>query len=171
MSSSGVRLKTTTQTTVNSDNKMGISIEGNILKMNYRNEKTHDALLIDLVKELASKGCLDILGSALKIDERLGNLEHAYHRRPFDVELTFSNLSVVVETKVDTDEDGRLKEERQTERIARESANNGYLKEKKEFRFITYGTSEFYAKPYKTGPASSEFKRDCRESGKNIMYR
>ena len=40
---------------------MGISIEENILKMNYRNEKTHDALLIDLVKELASKGCLDIL--------------------------------------------------------------------------------------------------------------
>ena len=126
--------------------------------MNYRNEREHDYLLINLVEDLAARGQLDILGAALKIDSGLGNLERAQRRRPFDVELTFTNLSVVIETKVDADEDGRFGDEWQTERIVRESVNYGYLKQKKEFRFITYGTSEFYTKHYERGPASPEFQ-------------
>lgn len=127
--------------------------------MNYRNEREHDYLLIKLVEDLAAQGQLDILGAKLGIDGVLGNLERAQPRTPFDVELTFFNLSIVIETKVDSDEAGWLNdEERQTERIVRESVNYGYLKQKKEFRFITYGTSEFYTKPYERGPASPEFK-------------
>lgn len=127
--------------------------------MNYRNEIEHDYLLIKLAQDLAAQGRLDILGEALGIDGGLGNLERARRRMPFDVELTFSNLSIVIETKVDSDEGGWLKDkERQTERIVRESVNYGYLRHRKEFRFITYGTSEFYTKPYERGPASPEFQ-------------
>ena len=133
------------------------------MKMNYRREREHDELLIKLVTELESGKRLDLLGSALKIDVGLGNLVSAQHRQPFDVELTFTNLSVVIETKVDSDEDGRkfnneVEKIWQTERIARKSDIYGYLNEKKEFRFITYGTSEFYTKPFETGPGSSEFQ-------------
>ena len=128
------------------------------MKMNYRREREHDELLIKLVTELESGNRLDLLGSALKIDVGLGNLEHTCHRQPFDVELTFSNLSIVIETKVDSDEDGRFEDEKQTERIARKSDTYEYLNEEKEFRFITYGTSEFYTKPFETGPGSSEFQ-------------
>ena len=126
--------------------------------MNYRNEKEHDYLLIEIVKDLNSQNRLDILEKVLKIKDGLGNLERARPRRPFDVELTFSNLSIAIETKVDSDEGGQLEDERQTEHIEREASNYGYLKPKKEFRFITYGTSEYYTKPYKTGPASEIFK-------------
>ena len=70
--------------------------------MNYRNEIEHDYLLIELAEDLASQRRLDILGGALEIDGGLGNLERARRRMPFDVELTFSNLSVVIETKVDS---------------------------------------------------------------------
>lgn len=126
------------------------------MNMNFRHEISHDKLLIDLVSKLDSKKRLDILETGLKIDERLGNLERACRRKLFDVELTFSNLSVVIESKVDEAE--RFKDEWQTERTERESVNHGYLKPKKEFRFITYGTSEFYTKPYKRGPASPKFK-------------
>lgn len=133
------------------------------MKMNYRHEREHDELLIKLVTELESGKRLDLLGSALKIDVGLGNLVSAQHRQPFDVELTFTNLSVVIETKVDSEEDGRkfnneVEKIWQTERIARISDTYGYLNEKKEFRFITYGTSEFYTKPFETGPGSSEFQ-------------
>ena len=131
--------------------------------MNYRNEKEHDKLLINLVKELACKKRLDILGRALKIDAVLDNSVRPQHRQPFDVELTFSNLSVVIETKVDSDEGGRwLKDDKkwQTKRIYKEAEAGAYryLRQQREFRFITYGTSEFYTKPYQPGPASSEFK-------------
>ena len=133
------------------------------MKMNYRSERAHDELLVDLTWALDSKKRLDILGKKLKIAESLGNLEHSYHRRAFDVELTFSNLSVVIETKVDSDEGGRIfynddENKWQTERIKKESDTQGDLKQNKEFRFITYGTSEFYTKPFETGPGSSEFK-------------
>ena len=130
-------------------------------KMNYRIEREHDYLLIKLVEGLAAQGRLDILGRALKIDGGLGNLERAQYRGLFglfDVELTFTNLSFVIETKVDADEDGRSRDEWQTERIVKESVNYEYLKQNKEFRFITYGTSEFYTKPYERGPASQEFE-------------
>ena len=125
--------------------------------------REHDELLIKLVTDLESSKRLDLLGSALKIDVGLGNLVSAQHRQLFDVELTFTNLSVVIETKVDSDEDGRkfnneVEKIWQTERIDRESVIYGYLKQKKEFRFITYGTSEFYTKPYERGPGSSKFK-------------
>ena len=127
--------------------------------MNYRNEKEHDHLLIKLAEDLGSQNRLDILGNALKIEGRLGELERKKPRRPFDVELTFSNLSVVIETKVDSDEDGRFENEWQTERIKKQAeVSCRYLKPKKEFIFITYGTSEFYTRHYETGPASTEFR-------------
>ena len=126
--------------------------------MNYRNEKEHDWLLIDLVEQLEKKGRLDIVAKAFDIEDRLERPVHAQRRRPFDVELTFPNLSIVIETKVDADENGRRGDEWQTDGIEKKSGSLDYLRSKKEFRFITYGTSEFYTKPYKTGPHSSKFK-------------
>lgn len=124
--------------------------------MDYKHEKDHDDLLISLVKNLNTRGQLDIVGQAFNIENNLEQLTHAQRRKVFDVELTFSNLSVVIETKVDSDEDGRWEEEWQTDRIVRLTRND--LREDKIYLFITYGTSEFYTKPYKAGPASSDFK-------------
>ena len=75
--------------------------------IDYRHERDHDALLIRLVQDLDGHGRLDLLRNAFSIDESLGKLERAQHRQPFDVELTFENLSIVVESKVDSDENGR----------------------------------------------------------------
>ncbi len=132
--------------------------------MNYRSEREHDEQLICLIKNLDNHGRLDIVERGFGISDCLGELQYATHRRPFDVELTFTNLSIVVESKVDSDEGGRWDNEWQTERIAREASAINYLKARKEYRFITYGTSEFYTKPYKQGPASDCFKHiglDC----------
>ncbi len=125
--------------------------------MNYRDEQTHDWLLIGLIEELNSIGQLNILSKAFGVDN-LTQLERAQRRQPFDIELTFSNLSLIIETKVDSDEGGRWNQAWQTNRIV-ESANSvNYLKDEKVFLFITYGTSEFYTKPYNTGAASQEFR-------------
>lgn len=126
--------------------------------MDYKHEKDHDDLLISLVKNLNTRGQLDIVGQAFNIENNLEQLTHAQRRKVFDVELTFSNLSVVIETKVDSDEDGRWEEEWQTDRIVRKTRDLSYLRRDKIYLFITYGTSEFYTKPYKAGPASSDFK-------------
>ena len=126
--------------------------------MKYRREIEHDYLLIDLVTELDNKGRLDIVAKAFEIEDRLEPLVRAQRRLPFDVELTFRNLSIVIETKVDADEGGRWNEEWQTVSIVNSCESLNYLNPNKRFRFITYGTSEFYTKPYKTGPASSKFK-------------
>ncbi len=146
--------------------------------MNYRSEREHDEQLICLIKNLDNHRRLDIVERGFGINDRLGRLQHAAHRRPFDVELTFTNLSIVVETKVDSDEGGRWDPEWQTERIAREASAINYLKERKEYRFITYGTSEFYTKPYKRGPASDCFKHigldrmiDMVDSANKILTR
>ena len=123
--------------------------------MNYNIEREHDWCLICLVNALDKAGRLDILRDAFRIEEDLGCLKWSGRRRKFDVELQFANLFVAIETKVHSDEGGRWPESElwQTERIA---------KERKEVKglcfFITYGTSEFYTKPYKTGPASPEFQ-------------
>lgn len=126
--------------------------------MDYKKERDHDRLLISLVKDLAMMGQLDIVRQAFSIENNLGQRRRAKTCRDFDVELTFSNLSVVIETKVDADEGGRWQEEWQTERIVRRTRDLAYLNENKIYLFITYGTSEFYTKPYKAGPASSYFK-------------
>jgi hypothetical protein len=69
-----------------------------------------------------------------------------------------SNISLIVETKVDSDEDGCWNQSYQTERIVRGVKALNYLKPEKYFLFITYGTSEYYTKPYKNGPASPDFR-------------
>ena len=74
---------------------------------NYRVERYHDEQLICLVRQLKKYDQLRILEEAFSIEDRLGELERAQRRRLFDVELTFSNLSIIVETKVDSDEGGR----------------------------------------------------------------
>ena len=126
--------------------------------MNYRNEQAHDWLLIGLVKELNSIGRIDIVSDTFGTGN-LGHLERAQRRQPFDVELTFSNLSIAVETKVDSDESGRWGNQTwQTIRIANDAQSLRYLKQDLVFLFITYGTSEFYTKPYKSGAASPVFK-------------
>lgn len=144
--------------------------------MNYRSEREHDEQLICLIKNLDNHGRLDIVERGFGISNRLGELQYATHRGPFDVELTFTNLSIVVESKVDSDEGGRWDPEWQTERIAREAPAINYLKASKEYRFITYGTSEFYTKPYKQGPASDCFKHigldrmiDMVDSANNVL--
>ena len=121
--------------------------------MDYKRERGHDELLIRLVKEELDPDHLSVLKKAFRIDADIGDFKHAVHRRPFDVEIKFSNCFIVVETKVDSDENGRWESEWQTNRIAREQSGGH-----KEFRFITYGTSEYYTKPYDPGPASKKFK-------------
>ena len=123
--------------------------------MNYNIEREHDWCLICLVRALDKAGRLDILRDAFRIEENLGCLKWSGRRRAFDVELQFANLSVVIETKVHSDEGGRWSEQWQTERIAEERKRKGV---KGLCFFITYGASEFYTKPYKTGPASQEFQ-------------
>ena len=131
--------------------------------MNYTHEKDHDKCLISLVKALDREGQLDIVRQEFQIENNLEQLKHAGSRRNFDVELTFSNVSVVIETKVHSDEGGRWPEEWpeewQTDRIVRETRDDlSHLRGDKIYLFITYGTSEFYTKPYEAGPASSDFK-------------
>ena len=125
--------------------------------MNYRNEQEHDHLLIALVKDLDANGNLMPIQTALSISSPLGKLERACRRKDFDVELTFSNFSIVIETKVDSDENGRWTGSWQTENIYKNANSLSYLKSNKYFVFITYGTSEFYTKPFSPGPASSHF--------------
>ena len=134
--------------------------------MNYRRERDHDTLLIELVNGLNDAGRLDLLVDAFDIDDGLGQLEWTAHRRKFDVELTFTNLSIVIESKVDSDENGRWNEEWQTNTIQNHTEELHYLQQHKEYRFITYGTSEFYTKANDehdsmdiwSGPYSSAFK-------------
>lgn len=131
--------------------------------MNYRNEQIHDRLLISLTQDINRLNRLDLIGSAFGIG-RLGKLEQAQRRQPFDVELTFSNVSVVIETKVDSDESGRWDNLWQTNRIFKNASSLAYLKDDKVFLFLTYGTSEYYTKPYLPGAASDNFKHiglDC----------
>lgn len=132
--------------------------------MNYKDEKDHDKHLMSLVKDLATERQLDIVRQAFNIENNLEQLKRARRRKRFDVELTFSNLSVVIETKVDSDENGRWEKEWQTDCIVEKTRDLDYLNKNKIYLFITYGTSEFYTKPYKAGPASSDFKHvglDC----------
>jgi hypothetical protein len=89
----------------------------------------------------------------------LGALEIACRRRVCDVELTFQNASVLIETKVDADEDGRWEgTEWQTERIHHKTQSWAHLKPDKYYFFITYGTSEFFTKPYRRGPVHASFQ-------------
>ncbi len=125
--------------------------------MNYRNEQEHDHLLIDLAKDLNETGNTMPIQTILGISAKPGKLERACSRRTFDVELTFSNFSIVIETKVDSDENGRWNGSWQTENIYENTNSLGYLKSEKYFVFITYGTSEFYTKPFAPGPAFSHF--------------
>lgn len=57
--------------------------------MNYRDEQTHDWLLIWLVQELNSIGQLGIVSSIFGTG-KLVQLDRAQRRQPFDVELTFA---------------------------------------------------------------------------------
>ena len=128
--------------------------------VDYKSEKTHDNLLIELVQDLASARCLDIFARAFETEE-LGRLERAQRRLLFDVELTFQNKTICVETKVDSDENGRWGEKWQTCTTVSEAPSRTYTKDHIEYRFVTYGTAEFYTKvvgdQYRTGPGSSHF--------------
>lgn len=129
--------------------------------MDYsKGEKAHDRLLIKLVQDLAKTGRLDIFERAFETGE-LGCLERACHRKLFDIEMTFQNGSIVVESKVDSDEGGRWNDEWQTCRIARKVPSLPNIKKPIQYRFVTYGIAEFYTKvidnQYRTGPASSSF--------------
>ena len=120
---------------------------------NYNNEREHDLCLIDLVRALDGASRLDIFRDAFRIEEDLGPLRWSERRRAFDVELEFANLSIAIETKVHSDEGGRDEEQWQTERIAEQRRGV-----RGQCFFITYGTSEFYTKPYEPGSASPEFQ-------------
>jgi len=135
-------------------------------EFNYKDEAYHDKLLISLTNDLDKLGRLDLLSTAFQIPKP-GKLLNAQTRKPFDVELTFSKLSCIIETKVDWDEDKRWYDDEpwQTCRIVNNVNNLNYLKSKKYFFFITYGTSEYYTKytksykkGYKNGPASPHFR-------------
>ncbi len=125
--------------------------------MNYRDEKVHDRLLIELTKELDRLKKLDIFSSSFGLPNP-GELERAQRRKSYDVELTFSNFSSVIETKVDSNESGRWGKLYQTQQIVSNANSLRYLKPQKYFLFFTYGNSEYYTKPYRNGPASPDFK-------------
>lgn len=130
--------------------------------MNYKRGKDHDYLLVSITKELDRIGQGALFFQCLGIPANPGRLVEARTRQLFDVELTFENLSCVIETKVDDDEAGRWDGVWQTERIYNDCQHLTYLKQDKVFVFITYGTSEFYIKSTKTGfrkgPACDKFK-------------
>ncbi len=125
--------------------------------MNYLNEKEHDYLLIELIKDLYEIDGTRRIQNIFEIPTLPGKLVRACTRKPFDVELTFSNLSIVIETKVDSDENGRWNGQWQTELIYKNAQSLRYLMPEKYFVFITYGTSEFYTKHFAPGPGSSHF--------------
>ena len=119
---------------------------------NYSIETQHDWCLISLVGKLDQAGRIDIFQNSFRIERDLGRLIWAGRRRAFDVELTFEDLSIAIETKVHSDERGRWSESWQTKSIAEQRRNLKGLS-----FYITYGDSEFYTKPYETGPASPDF--------------
>lgn len=132
--------------------------------MCYQIEKFHDQQLIDIVNELNNEGKLEIFSDSFDLPN-LGELVCAQRRRPFDVELSFENLSVIVETKVDSDEGSRWDNTWQTQQIVQITENLDYLNETKRYFYITYGTSEFYTKQkengdglHKNGPYSNQFE-------------
>ena len=135
--------------------------------MNYRREREHDERLIELVHALENADRLDLLADTFQIQGDLGALNNAQHRRPFDVELTFDQLSIVIESKVDSDENGRWNRPShwQTDAIVNNAPGLDYLNQEIVYRYITYGTSELYSKAverdgqtqYMSGPASGEF--------------
>ncbi|MCL6478678.1 MAG: hypothetical protein K6T65_09715 [Peptococcaceae bacterium] len=131
--------------------------------MNFRDEREHDRMLISLLEELNQVGRLDVFASHfLSNGFSLGQLVSTRRRQLFDREITFENLSCILEIKVDSDEDGRWTGKWQTERIFDGVKQMDGFKEKKEFMFLTFGTSEFYTKltsnGVRNGPASKEFK-------------
>jgi len=137
---------------------------------NFRSEFEHDQLLISLVRDLSSAGFLDIVQRHFRPDNigNLGNLECSKRTRLFDVELTFSHVSLIIESKVDSEE-GRDKDMWQTTRIFEQSQNLPSLKEEKRYYFITYGTSEFYTKKctdgnFRRGPGDHRFHHVGLES-------
>lgn len=135
--------------------------------MNYRIEREHDERLIELVEGLENGGHSGLLADAFQIPRQLGALQNAQRRQPFDVELTFEHLSIVVESKVDSDENGRWSDPQQwqTDEIINNVQGLDYLNPNIAYRYITYGTSEFYSKAakrngqpqYVLGPAAGEF--------------
>ena len=134
------------------------------MPMNYKNERDHDENLIRLVEMLNEHEQLNLFTQAFDLPE-CGELECATRCRPFDVELTFTNYFVVIETKVDSDEGGRWDDIWQTTQIVQIAENLPYLHEEKHYRLITYGTSEFYTKhgyeeaanDHHTGPFDERF--------------
>jgi hypothetical protein len=131
--------------------------------MCYRNERYHDHLLIRLASDLAQHSVqgLELLQTTFGIQTPLGQLERACTRRAFDVELTFTNASLIIETKVDSDEDGRWQQQWQTERIYQHAQGLPSLKHAKLCLFVTYGISEYFTKPYSRGPGSQHFTHVC----------
>ena len=134
--------------------------------MDYRNERIHDYQLVDIVNELNNEGMLNLFSNSFDLPD-LGELINAQRRQPFDVELSFENLSVVVETKVDSIEGYYGDEDLpwQTSRIVEKTRELDYLKETKRYFYITYGTSEFYTKQrengdglHMNGPYSNQFE-------------
>ena len=127
--------------------------------MNYNHERDHDGNLIQLIELLNEHEQLNLLSQAFDLPA-CGALKRAVNRRPFDVELTFTNYSVVIESKVDSDENGRWRNKSnnppiwQTTQIVEDAGNLHYLHQERYFRFITYGTSEFYTKLSHEGAAN-----------------
>lgn len=76
--------------------------------MNFRNEREHDWLLISLVQELNEQNQLKVFSKHFLGGVQVNRLIRAQRRRPFDIEITFDNLSCIFETKVDSDESGRF---------------------------------------------------------------
>lgn len=128
--------------------------------LSFRYESDHDERFMKLIEALQRATRLDLLEQHLGLPT-LGPLKGIRRRKAYDVHAEFAHRSLIVETKVDSDENNRweaidVPDVWQTERIASQHAAECDC-----CLFITYGFSEFYTKPpvrYDPGPASARFK-------------
>ena len=124
--------------------------------MNFRDEREHDSLLMDLVRELDRAMQIPLFEGVLGLPP-LGRLLNAQRRKAYDVEFTFEQRRLLIETKVDSDEGHRW--EAQKDRAKWQTNCMAALAHKGDVcLFITYGFAEFFTKPYEFGAAAETSK-------------
>lgn len=130
----------------------------------FKNERYHDKNLISSVNTLAQKGGLAFVKRLLQLEGLdIGNYSGGFTKKDYDVHLEFEKAVICIETKVDSFENAYYEQnlEYQTEKIFQKYENK--FEKPTFYRYLTYGTSEFYIKKtengtFKTGPFSKHFQ-------------
>jgi hypothetical protein len=117
----------------------------------YKKERFHDNNLISLVRYLDSNEKTSIIARGLSVnDANLGTLKDARTKRDYDVHLEFENAVICIESKVDAREDeGEGEGSYQSKRI-HSKYQTAYCRHT-DFRYVTYGASEYYVKRLECG--------------------